>query len=133
MELHRALDRLHGTINMLDSQKPVLAPNGNLVEEISFSKMLDLQFYYYRLRVKPFTVNHCDLTVFIGKAPIFLHGRSMGDVDFNVHHTLGGYDVQYIFPPYGTMNAKYPGVNAQQLFAKILQGCDDIFNKWRGY
>jgi hypothetical protein len=141
MKLACVLNRLHSTINTLESLAPALIADGDVEQQINISKMLDLKVYYElnlkvyyeSLPIKPFTVLRCNQTVFGGNVPVFLHGRQMGDMDFNISHSSNGYDVVFDFLPHGITNMTYPALDAQQLFAKIIAESDVIFHRWIGY
>ncbi len=148
MKLACVLNRLHSTINTLESLAPALIADedldgvldGDLAQHINISKMLDLKVYwtsikvqYEHLPIKPFTVLRCDRTVFSGNVPVYLNSRHVGDVDFNISHSSNGYDVEFNFLPYGITNMTYPALDAQQLFAEITAESDVIFHRWLGY
>jgi hypothetical protein len=148
MKLACVLNRLHCTINTLESLTPALIADedldgvldGDLEQQNNISKMLDLKVYwtsikahYEHLPIKPLTVLRCDQTVFSGNVPVFFNSRHTGDVDFNISHSSNGYDVVFYFLPYGITNMTYPALDAQQLFAKITAESDVIFHRWLGY
>jgi hypothetical protein len=141
MKLACVLNRLHSTINTLESLAPALIANGDVEQQINISKMLDLKVYYERnlkdyyesLPIKPLTVLRCNQTVFGGNVPVYFNSRHTGDVDFNISHSSNGYDVVFNFLPYGITNMTYPALDAQQLFAEITAESDVIFHRWLGY